>query len=107
VGGELLEIGGWMRWLTADEGGRAGPHPGGRYAATAFPESGTLADLRSIVFDDVPPGPGARPGQGAVNARWLVPADGPEPGTNLADPAADPPCHGWCNLHRQAMLSRL
>lgn len=72
-----------MRWLTADEGGRERPHPGGRYAATAFPESGTTADLRSIVFDDVPPGPGAGPGEGAVTARWLASADGPGPGTNL------------------------
>jgi hypothetical protein len=78
-----LEISGWMRWLTAEEGGRNRPHPGGRYAATAFPDSGTIADLRSIVFDDVPPGPGAGSGQGAVNARWLAAADGPAAGTNL------------------------
>jgi hypothetical protein len=31
-----LEISGWLRWLTAEEGGRNHPHPGGRYAATAF-----------------------------------------------------------------------
>jgi hypothetical protein len=74
-----LEISGWMRWLSSEEGGRKRPHPGGRYAATAFPESGTIADLRSIVFDDVPPGPG----QGAANARWLSAADGPGPGTRL------------------------
>jgi hypothetical protein len=74
-----LEIGGWMRWLSSEEGGRKRPHPGGRYAATAFPESGTIADLRSIVFDDVPAGPG----QGAANARWLSAADEPGAGTNL------------------------
>jgi hypothetical protein len=74
-----LEISGWLRWLTAEEGGRNRPHPGGRYAPTAFPDPGTIADLRSIVFDDVPPGPG----QGAVNARWLVATDGPDAGTNL------------------------
>ena len=74
-----LEISGWMRWLGTEEGGRNRPHPGGRYAATAFPESGTIADLRSIVFDDVPPGPG----EGAVKARWLTAADGPDAGTNL------------------------
>ena len=74
---------GWMRWLTAGEGGRRNPHPGGRYAATAYPDSGTVADLRSIVFDDVPPGPGAGPGEGAVEARWLAPADSPAAGTNL------------------------
>jgi hypothetical protein len=82
------EISGWMRWLAAGEGGREGPHPGGRYSATAFPESGTAAELRSIVFDDVPPGPGAGSGEGAANARWLAPADGPgtdgpDAGTNL------------------------
>ena len=74
---------GWMRWLTAGEGGRRNPHPGGRYAATAYPDSGTVAGLRSIVFDDVPPGPGAGPGEGAVEARWLAPADSPAAGTNL------------------------
>lgn len=70
---------GWMRWLTPGEGGRTNPHPGGRYAATAYPDSGTIADLRSIVFDDVPPGPG----EGAVEARWLAQADSPARGTNL------------------------
>jgi len=74
-----LEISGWMQWIATEAGGRKHPRPGGPYAATAFPESKTIADLCSIVFDDVPPGPG----QGAVNARWLSPAGGPDAGTNL------------------------
>jgi hypothetical protein len=77
------EISGWMLWLAPEDGGRNRPHPGGRYTATAFPDSGTIADLRSIVFSDVPPGPGPGTGQGAVNARWLSPADRPGAGTNL------------------------
>lgn len=74
---------GWMRWFTPGEGGRTNPHPGGRYAATAYPDSGTIEDLRSIVFDDVPPGPGAGPGEGAVKARWLARADSPAAGAHL------------------------
>jgi hypothetical protein len=77
---QSLEISGWMRWLAAEEGGRKHPHPGGRYAATAFPDSGTIADPRGIVFDDVPPGSG----QGAVNARWpSTAADEAVAGTRL------------------------
>ena len=74
---------GWMRWFTPGEGGRTNPHPGGRYAATAYPDSGTIEDLRSIVFDDAPPGPGAGSGAGAVKARWLAQADSPTTGARL------------------------
>jgi hypothetical protein len=77
---------GWMRWFTAAEGGRREPHPGGRYAPTAFAASGTVADLWSIAFDDVPAGPGAGLGEGAVHGRWLNAAEVPfgwGPGTRL------------------------
>ena len=76
---QYLEISGWMRWLASEEGGREHSHPGGRYAATAFPDSGALTDLHRIVFDNVPPGPG----EGAVNAHWPSAAVVPDAGTNL------------------------
>jgi hypothetical protein len=69
-----MEMSGWMRWLGAGEGGRRQPHPGGRYAATAFAEPDGLAESRSIVFDDVPAGPGTGLGEGGATG-WLSGAD--------------------------------
>ncbi len=81
-----VEMGGWMRWLDAEDGGRRKPHPGGRYAPTAFAASGKVDALWSIAFDDVPAGPGAGLGEGAVHARWLNGVEVPfawGPGTRL------------------------
>lgn len=75
-----------MRWFAAEEGGRREPHPGGRYAATAFAASDSADVLWSIAFDDVPAGPGVGLGEGAVHARWLNGVDVPfvwAPGTRL------------------------
>ncbi|WP_331724331.1 hypothetical protein OG416_36155 (plasmid) [Streptomyces longwoodensis] len=74
-----VEMSGWMRWLTTEHGGRRTPHPGGRYAPTAFAATGTADDLWGIVFDDVPAGPGVGLGEGAVHARWLNDAGVPFP----------------------------
>ena len=81
-----VEMSGWLRWFAADDGGRRNPHPGGRYAPTAFAASGTVDDLWSIAFDDVPGGPGVGLGEGAVHARWLNDVGVPfawGPGTRL------------------------
>ncbi|MYS24986.1 MULTISPECIES: hypothetical protein [unclassified Streptomyces] len=81
-----VELSGWMRWFTASEGGRAEPHPGGRYTPTAAATSGTGEAPWSISFDDVPAGPGIGLGEGAVHARWPNGGTRPSacgPGTRL------------------------